>query len=54
VRTKFWLLSLKGRDRSEDLGVDVSLILDGSEGNIVGGCGLDPSGSRRGSGGALF
>jgi hypothetical protein len=39
VHTKFWSENLKGRDHSEDLGVDGKIIL----GNWVGRCGLNPS-----------
>jgi hypothetical protein len=28
MRAKLWLLSLKGRDHSEDLGVDARIILE--------------------------
>jgi hypothetical protein len=37
-----WLENLKGRNHSEDLGVDERIIL---EGNNVGRCGLGSSGS---------
>jgi len=39
----FWLENLKGRDPSEELGIDGKL-----RGNRVEGCGLDSSGSGQG------
>jgi hypothetical protein len=39
MRTKFWLENLKGRDHSQDLGID-GRILKVSQGNSLGGCGL--------------
>jgi hypothetical protein len=42
---KFWSENLKGRDNSEDLGVDGVVIWNGSYGNTVGRSGLDVSDS---------
>jgi len=44
MHTIFWLENLKGRDHSEDLGVDGRIILEWIFENRVGGCGLDASG----------
>jgi hypothetical protein len=43
MRTKCRLESLRGRDHSEDLGVD-RIILKWILGNRIGGCGLDSLG----------
>jgi hypothetical protein len=45
MNAEFWLGSLNGRDYSEDLGVNGSVILNGFFGHRVRGCGLDLSGS---------
>jgi hypothetical protein len=45
MRTKFWSENLKGRDHSEDLGVDGMTILEWFSGKQGGRCGLDSSGS---------
>jgi hypothetical protein len=45
MRIKFSLEILKGTAHVEDLDTDGRLILNGSLGNSVGGCGLDSSGS---------
>jgi hypothetical protein len=50
MHTIFWLENLKGRDNSEYLTIDGKTIQNGSQGNRVGRCGLDASGSRYGSG----
>jgi hypothetical protein len=42
MHTKFWLENLKGRDYSEDIGID-RRILDRCLGNRVGSCGMDSS-----------
>jgi len=42
MRTEFWSENLKGRDRSEDLGVD-GRILEWIQGNRVRRRGLDAS-----------
>jgi len=44
MRTKFWSENLKGRGHSEGLGIDGRIILELSEGNRMGGCGLDAFG----------
>jgi hypothetical protein len=44
MRTRFWFESLKGRDHSEDLGVDGKIILKLILGNRVRGRELDSSG----------
>jgi hypothetical protein len=46
--TKFCFESLKEGGHSEDVGVDVRIILSGSQGNRIWGCGLDSSGSGQG------
>jgi len=43
MHIQFWSDNLKGRDHSEDLGVDERISGEG-----VGGCGLDSSGSGQG------
>jgi hypothetical protein len=48
MHTKFRLESMKGRDNSENLGVDRRSILNGFLGNRVRGDELDSSGSRQG------
>jgi hypothetical protein len=42
---KCWSENLKGTDHSEDLDVDLRIILKWFLWNRVGGCGLDSSGS---------
>jgi hypothetical protein len=41
--TIIWLEFLKGRDHSEDLGVDGRIVLEWILGNRMGSCGLDES-----------
>jgi hypothetical protein len=41
----FWFVSLKGRDHSEDVGVDWGIIFNGSLGNKFGKCELHSFGS---------
>jgi hypothetical protein len=45
MHRKFWLGNLKGRDHSEDLGVDGRVILELILGKRSGRCGMDAYGS---------
>jgi hypothetical protein len=53
MHIKFWLGSLKGKDNSEDIGIDGRIILKWIL-NRVGGCGLNSTGSKIGTGGGLL
>jgi hypothetical protein len=43
--TKLRSVNFKGKDHSEELGVDGRIIQNGSSGNRLGRCGVDVSGS---------
>jgi hypothetical protein len=47
MRTKFWSENLKGRDHSEDLGIDGKIILEWILGKQGKECGLDTSDSEQ-------
>ena len=44
MHTKFWLGNMKEKDHVEDPGIYRRIILNGSERNGIGGCGLGSSG----------
>jgi hypothetical protein len=48
VHTKCWSDNLKGRGHSEDLDIDVKIILERIIGKYGGSCGLDTYGSGQG------